>query len=98
MTLFIDTFISCVTKELKECKPNPITHNNLSLKGRQTLKELSSRYDVIVTKADKGGAIVILDVKDYVDETDRQTPNITVNGITTQPKIMPTSFATLWMK
>ena len=68
----VDTFISCVTKELKECKPNPIPHENLSPKERQTLKELSSRDDIIITKADKGGATVILDVKDYVDEANRQ--------------------------
>ena len=68
----VDTFISCVTKELKESKPNPIPHDNLSPKERQTLKELSSRDDIIITKADKGGATVILDVKDYVDEANRQ--------------------------
>ena len=68
----VDTFISCVTKELKESKPNPISHDNLSPKESQTLKELSSRDDIIITKADKGGVTVILDVKDYVDEANRQ--------------------------
>ena len=69
----VDTFISCVTKELiKESKVNPIPHDNLSPKERQTLKELSSRDDIIITKADKGGVTVILDVKDYVNEANRQ--------------------------
>ena len=30
------------------------------------------RNDIIITKADKGGAVVILDIKDYIDETNRQ--------------------------
>ena len=77
----VDTFISCVTKELKECKPNPIPHDNLSPKERQTLKELSSRDDIIITKADKGGATVILDVKDVSMKQigSCKTPNIAVN-------------------
>ena len=68
----VDTFISCVTKELKESKPNPIPHDNLSPKERQILEEFSSRNDIIIIKADKGGVTVILDYIDYVDGANRQ--------------------------
>ena len=36
------------------------------------MKELSGREDIIITKADKGGAIVILNVKDYIKEAERE--------------------------
>ena len=68
----MDTFISCVTKELKLANPNPIPQDNLSTKERKALKDLSSRDDIIITKADKGGATVTMDVNDYVDEANRQ--------------------------
>ena len=32
-------------------------------------------YDIIITNADRGGALVILDVKDYVEEWERQLNN-----------------------
>ena len=68
----VDTFISCVTKELKLANSNPIPQDNLSTKERKALKDLSSRDDIIITKADKGGATVIMDVNYYVDEANRQ--------------------------
>ena len=39
------------------------------------MKELSEREDIIITKADKGGAVVIVDVKDYIKEAERQLNN-----------------------
>ena len=40
-----------------------------------SMKELSEREDIIITKASKGGAVVIMDVKDYIKETERQLNN-----------------------
>ena len=37
---------------------------------RTSLKELSEQEGFIITKADKGGAIVIVAVKDYIKETE----------------------------
>ena len=68
----VNTFISCVTKELNESKPNLIPKDNLTGKERRALQELSIRDDIVITKADKGGATVTLDVKDYVQEANRQ--------------------------
>ena len=33
------------------------------------MQEFSERYDVVITKADGGGAVVIIDGKDYLNET-----------------------------
>ena len=38
-------------------------------------KNLSKRDDIIIAKADKGGAIVIVDVDDYIQEANRQLDN-----------------------
>ena len=39
------------------------------------MKELSEREDIIITKAHKGGAVVIVGVKDYIKETEWQLNN-----------------------
>ena len=45
---------------------------NLKKDEIQAMDELRKREDLIFTKADKGGALVIMDVEDYVKEADRQ--------------------------
>ena len=48
--------------------------NNL-IKGKRTaLKELANRNNISTTKADKRGAVVIIDVEDYVMETEVSFP------------------------
>ena len=42
---------------------------------RKSLKELSEIDDVVITKADKGGAIVNIDVKNYNREAQFQLKN-----------------------
>ena len=44
-------------------RPN---YSNLSVKEQKALQELQSRDDIVITEADKGGAVVILDVEDYM--------------------------------
>ena len=39
---------------------------------REALLILRKRIDIIIIKADKGGALVILDIKDPIDEANRQ--------------------------
>ena len=60
------------------------THNHLVHKRTlihlaklaiQSIKELIEREDIIVTKASKGGAAVIVDVKDHIKEAERQLNN-----------------------
>ena len=49
--------------------------NTYIYKDRQALKQLKEREDIIITNADKGGAVVIIDVDDYVKEAERQLNN-----------------------
>ena len=39
------------------------------------MQELQSRNDMVITDVNKGGAVVILDVEDYVKEAERQLNN-----------------------
>ena len=39
---------------------------NLCVEEEKALGELKSRDDIVITEADKGGAVVILDVEDYI--------------------------------
>ena len=45
------------------------------MKERKAMQEMQSRNDIVITDADKGGAVVILDVEDYVKEAERQLKN-----------------------
>ena len=45
------------------------------LKEEDALQNLCKRDDIIITKADKGGVVVIVDVDDYVQEANRQLEN-----------------------
>ena len=60
-------------KEQTKMKEKP--YNNLTKNERTSMKELSEREDIIITKGDKGGAIVIVDVKDYIKEAERHLNN-----------------------
>ena len=65
------------TREELECKlenKNPQPFNNLK-KGRTALQELSERDDIVMTKIYKVGELVIIDVKDYIRETESQMKN-----------------------
>ena len=46
----------------------------------KALQELQQRDDIILTKADKGGALVIMDVESYIQEAERQLSNETSYG------------------
>ena len=48
---------------------------NLNKKESKALNDLKDRDDIIITKADKGGAVVINDVDNYIKEANRQLSN-----------------------
>lgn len=56
---------------LEEQKQRKTPRNNVSTKENEALKSLVNEEVTKVTKVDKGGAVVILDVDDYINETDR---------------------------
>ena len=45
---------------------------NLSKVEQKAMEELSKQKDFIITNADKGGAVVIMDVEKYINEANRQ--------------------------
>ena len=68
----VQTYIEAVKNDLtQEPTTNP-TRSNLSPAERKAMEELSQREDIIISKADKGGAVVIQEVDDYVAEANRQ--------------------------
>ena len=68
----IDTFIEVAKNDINEqlTKTKKSSYNNLSEKELEVLEQLKKRDDV--TSADKGGTIVIQDVKLYIKEAERQ--------------------------
>ena len=48
---------------------------NLSKKGPQALEELKHIEDIVIRNAEKRGKVIILDVKDYIKECERQLNN-----------------------
>ena len=49
--------------------------SHLSVQEKEAVKEFASRNDLIITKADKGGATVIQDINSYIQEVTRQRGN-----------------------
>ena len=73
MLTYIEATQRELEKELTKMKERP--YNNLTKSERTSMKELSERVGITITKAEKGGAVVIVDVKDYVKQAERQINN-----------------------
>ncbi len=58
--------------ELAKASPKAPVSQNLTKEERQALKELKGRRDIIIKPADKGSAVVIMNVNDYLSEGYRQ--------------------------
>jgi hypothetical protein len=72
----VDTFIESFRKDLSDQQPNTYKQRyNLTKGERKAIESLSSRDDIIITLADKGGAVVIIDVENYLEEANRQLNN-----------------------
>ena len=70
---FIESFENQVKSDIKLCTRS--RQNNLNKHEQKALLDLQKRDDIIIINADKGGAITILDAKDYVKEANRQLSN-----------------------
>ena len=70
----IKTFVEAFTNEMKSLPDTYIDtrKNNLTKDETKALKDFQQRDDIVITKADKGGAVVIQDVSDYISEANRQ--------------------------
>ena len=73
MLTYIEATQRELKKELKKMKEKP--YNNLTKSERTSMKELSERVGITITKAEKGGAVVIVDVKDYIKQAEQQINN-----------------------
>ena len=60
-----------INHDIKFAKTEKFLRDNLTKSEREALN-LQKRNDIIITKADKGGVVVILDIKGYIDETNGQ--------------------------
>ena len=62
-----------MTKDIeKHFSNNKRSGDNLSSREKSALKRLENRKDIVIKKEDKGGATLILDSKDYLEEGARQ--------------------------
>ena len=57
--------------KIEEKIKKAIPKSNLTKNETYALKQLSQRDDIIITKADKGGEVAIIDVDDYIREANR---------------------------
>ena len=73
----VETLSEAFSKKLKieEKIKKAIPKSNLSKIEIDALQQLSQTDDIIITKADKGGAVVINDVDDYICEVNSQLNN-----------------------
>ena len=76
MLTYIEATQGELEKEQTKMKEKP--YNNLTKNERTSMKELSEREDIIITKVDKGGAVIIVDVKDYIKEAERQQTTLKI--------------------
>ena len=79
MDATIQTFelstLSDVHTHLHNYPKTPPTRDNLSKEQRKALDALNNRDDLIITQADKGGAIVIWGIQEYLNEADCHLQN-----------------------
>ena len=75
----VKTFLDAVGQDLENNTDNNKISNkqNLTKEERKALNNLRNRDDIIISQADKGGAIVIINVEDYIAEAERQLNDTT---------------------
>ena len=65
-------FHSSYQSYIKSSKVKKLPRDNLTKSEREALLNLQKRDEIIIAKTDKGGAVVILDSKDYIVEANRK--------------------------
>ena len=74
----VETYIEATKNALETEEQNNNKnkyYNNLTKGERKALKELADRNDIIITRADMGAVVVIIDVEDYIKEVEHQLNN-----------------------
>ena len=65
----VETFIAAINHDIKSSKTKKLPRDNLTKSEREALPNLQKRSDIIVTKADKGGAVVVLATNRQLNDT-----------------------------
>ena len=69
----VKSFIEAFNNEIDNLPQNNTKRKyNLTIAERKALDELRDRTDLVITNADKGGAVVIQDIENYIKEANRQ--------------------------
>ena len=63
----VETFNDLVNNDLKAMNPKHKQADNLSQKEKEALEILRNITDIVITRADKGGPVVIMDIETYLD-------------------------------
>ena len=69
---FLEAFFVLVKEDLDNYHPRIPRSNNLTKEERESLLSLQSNSNLIIKKADKGSAVVLMDKDDYIKEAERQ--------------------------
>ena len=79
----VKTFIEATSNDIDAVIRKPKNDQSILIflkkKKEKTLDELKARDNIVISNSDKGGAVVILDVKDYLEECQRQLNNTAKN-------------------
>ena len=73
----VDTFIASVSKDVKNEPQKKLPRDNLTEGERQALVSLQNNENIVITRADKGGAIVIWGIHEYVNDAQKHLSNKT---------------------
>ena len=69
----LEKYIAATKTAVSELVKKPTTFSsNLSQNERDTLDSLRKRTDISITSADKGGKVVVMDRKMYIDQCKNQ--------------------------
>ena len=68
----INAYMDAVKDKVKNWSKKKPTRENLTKSEREALNNLKDRTDIVIKPADKGGAVVIMNSKDYLREGLRQ--------------------------
>ena len=69
----IESFIEAVDNDINNIiqEKKKLPKSNLTYAEKEAIEYFSKRNDIIITKADKGGATVVLDVNDYISKANK---------------------------
>ena len=73
----LELFIETVNKDFGKTNPMKPTHSNLSRTQQQAIKSLTSNKDIVIKKADKGSAVVLMNTNEYLLECYKQLSDST---------------------